>query len=128
MRRRSRSTTAPLVVRIGADAIDQARAKANDLGMTLADYIETLITEQAAAAFDYHAHQAAFQSFVAATLSTAVCYRVLGDEEFRNAEKYALRTAATLFGRRPRRPASMGESPAEPDPRIDAILKAFAPR
>lgn len=128
MGRRPRATTTPMVVRIKSSAVDRARRKADDLGMTLADYIETLIMEQAPPALDYHAQHAAFQSLIATALSLAIARRALTPAEFQAAQQHAYQAAAMLFGEPPGRPESMGAPSPNADPRLTALFEAFAGR
>ncbi len=96
--------------------------------MSMPQYIETLIMEQAPPALDYHAQHAAFQSLVATALSLAIARRALTPAEFQAAQQHAYQAAGMLFGEPPGRPESLGAPSPNADPRLTALFEAFAGR
>lgn len=120
--------TVVFTVRISATAADRARARAEDLGMPLGDYIDQLITQQAPPAFDFFVQQAAFQSMVCAAFSLFIARRALSPDEFAKAQKFANDTALTLYGKAPPRPDDLGAKTLFEDPRMTALFEAFSGR
>lgn len=117
-----------LSIRLSKKAEEIARANAADHGVGFSEYIEQLLLEQGPTRVDYFAQQAAFQAFVSAAFTLQLAHRVLSPSEYEEAQGHAYGAATVLFGRPPRRPASVGQSPPDLDPRLTALFEAFAGR
>jgi len=114
-------------VRLSQTALTRLKQLAAERGLSANQYLEALIMETPFAATDYYAQQAAVEAFIASGLSVAIAAQVLGVEQTKRLRARANELASDLFGATLRRPAAIGSSPQDDDPRVRALFDAFVP-
>ncbi len=123
-KRRHRPTVG---LRLSESARDRLKQLAAERGLSANQYLEALIMETPFAATDYYAQQAAVEAFIASGLSVAIAAQVLGVDQTKRLRARANELASDLFGATLRRPAAIGSSPQDDDPRVRALFDAFVP-